>query len=646
MYSVIIQTKETMEEFSTYRPLFMEALNNNTVGFCTWNDQEVQIDDALPGIRELTDDKKEWHAIIVRLRNEKQSVSSSISAQNPYDYFRYDNIENELEESQIPLIRLTHMLGGIPPIEKEFNSILIEEEHLEPRVVYEPVEDREREESFRKLQDKYEFDGILPSSIVIITIREPWHSTEDTSKEWIHRHESQSSEFWRRNRYPSICRFVVFDVQKQGPVKREEDLFRFWLTVLLLATNKIDSASLQAYRLYRADTFVNADVMSDVFQQTVNRLASVKSSIKLAINREIRGIINIGETLPDYRIDIPVVFDIPKNTKCTVKASHFNLVSSSPVADINIWNEEKKQAEDSLIRSVRIADRALDQTANRMKDSYTYDEDAVVRLDKYQKEDLVQETDLLYRDIIDLQGKLPTSNVTSDDSTEEISKEVRLYLRGRVTAKPILYTFLFGLLTAVLMQIPTIFEYFKGREISWPLVLGEVFSVVVVMAVCGGITLLFQKRHLTELVEEFNKKMKGAFSKLQTNAKEYSQYLTAVASHSRGRSYISQAEKKEQNDTNIRSMQYKHIGAINLFLSRMQVWSKAFHLDVDYKKPVIYDGVNTDIMVPPTESILYSFENGQKCDVEMNKSGMKITSPYTFINKFELVREELYDDDI
>lgn len=646
MYSVIIQTKETMEKFSTYRPLFIEAINNNSIGFCTWHDQELKIDDALPGIRELTDDKKEWRAIVVRMKKERQNSAVSVSPQNPYDFFNCDNVENELEESNVPLIRLTHMLGGIPVIEKEFTSILVEEEHMEPRVIYEPVDDSDRQEAFRRLQDKYEFDGVLPSSILILTIREPWHSEEDTSKEWIHRYESQSSDFWRRNRYPSICRFMVFDVPKQGPVKREEALFRFWITVLLIATNEIDSASLQAYRLYRANTYVDADAMSEIFQQAVNRLASVKASIKMAINREIRGITNIGETLPNYRIDIPVVFDIPKGTKCTVKANHFNLISSNVVADINAWNEEKKIAEDSLIRSVRIADRALDQTANRMKDSYTYDEDEVVRLDKYQKEDLIQETDLLYRDIIDLQGKLPTSNVTSDEGIEEISNEVRTYLRGRVTIKPIIYTFLFGMLVALLMQVPTIFEYIQGRAISWVLMLAEVISVAVVMIACGGVTLLLQKRRLTKLIEAFNKKMKNAFNRLQTNAKGYSQYLTAVASHSRGRSYLSQSEKKNQSITNTRTMQYKHIGAIDLLLSRMQVWSKAFHLNVDYQKPVIYDGVNVDVMVPPTESILYSFETGQNCEVEMNKSGMKITSPYTFINKFELVREELYDDDI
>ena len=646
MYSVIIQTKETMEEFSTYRPLFMEAIKNNSIGFCIWNDQEVHIDDALPGIRELTDDKKEWRAIIVRLGNEKQCISASVSPQNPYDYFTNTDAESEIEESKVPLIRLTHMLGGVPTIERKFSSKLIEDEYLEPRVIYEPIKDKKREMAFARLQKKYEFDGILPSSIVIITIREPWYSTHDTSDNWIHRQESQSSEFWRRNRYPSICRFIVFDVMRQGPIRREEYLFRFWLTVLLLAMNKIDSASLQAYRLYRADTFVDVDIMSDVFQKTINRLASAKTTIQSAINREIRGLTRMDETLPDYRINIPVVFDIPKNTKRTVKAGIFGLISSNPAEDISIWNEEKKNVEKSLIRSIRIADRALDQTANRMKNSYTYDEDAVVCLDKYQKEDLSLETDLLYRDIIELQGKLPTSNVASDDSTEEIAKEIRAYLRGRVTITPIVYTFLFGLLTAVLMQIPTLFEYFNGRPVSWQLVVGEVLSVIVVMLVCGGITLLFQSRRLTDLVEEFNQKMKESFNRLQTNAKDYSQYLTAVASHSRGRSYLSQAEKKEQTNTNNRSMQYKHIGAINVFISRMQVWSRAFHLNVDYENPVIYDSVNVDVMVPPTESILYSFETGQKFEVEMNKTGMKVISPYTFINKFELVREELYDDDI
>ena len=644
MYSVIIQTKETMEAFSTYRPLFMEGINNKTVGFCVWNDEETNIDDALPGLKELTDDKKEWRAIIVRLENEQHSKFLPKSEINPYDFFDSNEAENKLEESQVPLIRLTHMLGGVPPIEKEFKSILIEEENMAPRLAYEPIEDEESDNAFKELQKKYEFDGISPTSIIIITIREPWQKSDNLSINWKDRKENQSSEFWKRNRYPSICRFIVFDVTKQGPVKREEELFKFWLTVLLLSTNKIDSATLQGYRLYRTDISIDQDIMSDVFQQTVNRLSSTKFAIKVALGQQNKGIGMLDGFHPDYTLDIPVVFDVPKNAKNSVNLRRFRIISPSPSADINVWNEEQKQVESSFIKSVKIADRALDQTANRMKDSYTIEEDEVIRLDKYQIEDMVNETEELYSDIVELQGILPTDKITIDNSVKDIKQKVYKFLRGRVTISPIIITLAFILLIAILMQFPLIIGHANGEIVSWKYAIAEVISIFAMVFSCSTITLLFQKKSLTSLIKEYNKTMKDAFLRLENSARDYSHYLSAVVSHSRGKSYLSAAQKKKEKTTNKRNMYYKHMGAIDLFLSRMQIWSKSYHLDVNFQRPVIYDGAMIDVLVPPTESIAYTLETGQNKPVQLNKSGMFINSPYSFISKFELVREELYDD--
>ena len=80
-------------------------------------------------------------------------------------------------------------------------------------------------------------------------------------------------------------------------------------------------------------------------------------------------------------------------------------------------------------------------------------------------------------------------------------------------------------------------------------------------------------------------------------------------------------------------------------MSRLRTWGEAFHLDVDYDRPVINDDVKVDVLIPPAENMLYSLETGGSYDIDVNKSGMKLTTPYAFISKLRLVREELYDDD-
>lgn len=44
-----------------------------------------------------------------------------------------------------------------------------------------------------------------------------------------------ASLFWQRNRYPAACRFLTFRQAKPDTSMFQESMFRFWLTVLLLA---------------------------------------------------------------------------------------------------------------------------------------------------------------------------------------------------------------------------------------------------------------------------------------------------------------------------------------------------------------------------------------------------------------------------
>lgn len=643
-YSVIIQSEQTSELFSTYKPLFADALRNGTVGLCTWAEYGRNIDEALAGIRELTDDKKEWNAVIVLSEDDCRRLESPERAQNPFD-FGFDFSKQEIpEDSSNPLIRLTHMLGGYPAIEKHFEKKVIEPEDQEPYVVYEPVAEPEREKAFNELQSKYEFDGILPEQIIIIAQRSGWREKEDISVNWKNYNEIQSSEFWRRNGYPSNCRFIVFDMVRQGPVRREADCFRFFMSVELLASNKVDPSSLQAYRLYRIDSLFDKDSMEDVFQGAVNRLSSAKHTIRAAMRRDAKSAAYLSSKLPDFRTDIPVVFDIPEYSRRAVKPENFRLISSSHSEEIADWKREKRHAEEALIKSVRIADRALDKTASRMKDTYVYDEEDVVKLDKYQRDDMILETDLLYSEIIELQGQLPTEKEALNKDTETRSRAVIDALRSRPTVLPVTLTLAGCILTVILMQIPTIMQFAGTDYMPWGMMFAEVLGFTAAAAVGGLIALLVGKRRLGKLIDAFNNMMRGAFGQLQTNARDYSEYLGAVASHSRGRSYLALSDKKDAHDNNIIRMQIKHLNAIDAFLGRMNTWSNAFHLDVDYNQPEVNEDTPIDIWLSPSENPMYTLEVGRKYEVAMNRSGIVVSAPFAFVKGVELVREELYEN--
>ena len=238
IYSVLIQTQTTMNMFSGYQSVFMDAIQKGQVGLCKWNPSGRDIDTALPDIHQLTDDKKEWRAIIIRSEADAGLMDLPLDAHNPYDFFPEGKEREGLwEESENPLIRLTHMLGGAPAAEKEFESRVIDDGEREPFVIFEPVEeDGAAAEEHRAFLSKYEYDGVAPTSILLVTVRLVHLYDEENTEQILH-DEQGSSMFWKRNRYPGNCRFLVFDYSRQGPVRREGDRFRFWLTILLSSVN-------------------------------------------------------------------------------------------------------------------------------------------------------------------------------------------------------------------------------------------------------------------------------------------------------------------------------------------------------------------------------------------------------------------------
>ena len=139
MYSVLIQNQQTADAFAKYHPFFLEALNSNSIGLCKWIETGTSIDTALPELRELTDNKEHWRAIIVRMEDGEAMKSFAASKRNPFDFEINQDHDTSVHESEVPLIRLTHMLGGVPAPDMEFKSVEIREPHKAVRTISEPV---------------------------------------------------------------------------------------------------------------------------------------------------------------------------------------------------------------------------------------------------------------------------------------------------------------------------------------------------------------------------------------------------------------------------------------------------------------------------------------------------------------------------
>lgn len=646
MYSVIIQNQQTADAFAKYHPLFLEALKNNTIGLCKWVESGTTIDTALPELRELTDNKEYWRAIIVRMVDGEAMRPFAASERNPFDFEINSNPNNEVRESEVPLIRLTHLLGGIPAPDLEFKNVEIKEPHKAARTIYEPIYNEERERDYRQLSQKYVFDGKPPVSILIVSIREDYHEEDNIEMAWKTYRESESSEFWKRNQYPSICRFLVYDFLKKGPVQRKQDEFSFWSSVLLLGLNEIDSATLQAYRLYSLKTYVNRELMEESFQNTIDRLRDEKHAIKEMLRREEMNKLSFEEELPDYKMDVPVAIDVPKHAVTKVKNGTFSLLGKGASTEIEAWNRNKEDAEKSLTRGIKLAERTLDQTADRIKDNFIVEEELAVPLDRYQQEDLKLETENLYGKMLEEQSNLPNTKVIDAEEVEKASDKVKQYLKGRVTGLQFFRILVVLIVLILLSTIPSIFKLAADKEGTITGIISTHLIEMVVVAIAALIILVVQKIKLNTLLERYNRILKNAFNRLYDSSQNYTEYLSSIASLARGRSFLDMSRKKERKEDSAKTNKLRHIKIIDITLGRLKDWGEAFQLKNDFSSPMVGGAVVTHTEVDPQVNELYTFESGGAYPVPINHSGSTIKSPFGFIKRLDIVREELYDDDI
>ena len=138
--------------------------------------------------------------------------------------------------------------------------------------------------------------------------------------------------------------------------------------------------------------------------------------------------------------------------------------------------------------------------------------------------------------------------------------------------------------------------------------------------------------------------MGNQFDKLIDNANQYSEYMSSIASHARGSLYLTMSSQKEEIEDETRILKVRHISAINSMLGKMKEWSKAFHLSVFFKDRILEERVDVDTSINPESTRFYALESGLIQKVSINQSGLTIDSPFSFTDRIDIIREELYDE--
>ncbi|BDZ47182.1 hypothetical protein [Naasia aerilata] len=349
MFTVILLRGRAKRIFAQARTLFAPYEEEKLLAFVDWNESAGArtIDDALPGIRPVIKGKKEWRVIVVDSPSEQGPDAGQ--PDNPFDYL--DNEVGEaarlsLEESPYPLVRLSHMLLGYPPIgAKDFEAVYsyrdpddLAGNRIERRAadladggpVPQPSEVRQklavmhdlkihyREVEYtaderakhEALNARYDFRGNRPTEVIFVATRRPPEADphEQLRAAWSADLRRVPSQFVARNDYPSGTRFAVYDLVDSEHSDYEQNLMRFWLSVLSVSVNDLPSSSFQADHVYRLDVEVDAASLVETMNNHLSRLGTVRNRIDGVFRSPgRRPTADIATLLVDQ--EVPVDFD-------------------------------------------------------------------------------------------------------------------------------------------------------------------------------------------------------------------------------------------------------------------------------------------------------------------------------------------------
>lgn len=674
MFTVIIISKRASDLLREYRFLYKPFLDEGLIAFCDWNESGTDVTSSVPDLYNIVKGQKQWRALILNTDSvyDYRGVAHP-GKQNPFDYSEADP-ETLPHESIIPIIRLTHIIGGysttpVKNFEKGFEFVdeetgerrrvkeadLTEEEIHALSLQYgdavtdiymekeEPAELYERQQA---LSEKYAFSDIRPSEILLVATRKKTEGSEKTRiiESWKNRLEMSSSSFWERNKYPNNCRFLFYDITNADNSMYTRELTEFWLSVLTLAINKIPASSLQAYRLYRIGVDVSRDRLETGLNLHLNKLDSAYGFIKEQLKMKPEYSFDEDEELVHRQV-VPVAIEKSESRELFVDIRKIGLSSDCPMDETAFWNEQIRQKKTNLGKYLKTPRRAIDKSANLLKVKSEGFLGENYELDRFQVSDLTDILEKLESQII----SFDTDNVVDQKRIEEnivrIDKNVRKELSFRMKKKQVILSGVLALFLCLCGFMPYIIMATKRSAANLPAALLLTLMVLVVSAAGGILALLLQRHHMITVMKPINGLMRSISANVNNCAAQFEDFFSNICTYMKARSVLDGARIHSENTVSTYSLLSAHKRALRSAMEREQEWLSAYGIKrMEEMIPNVTMFFKTEVL--PMENSLYYFTmNNEDNDIPLNSAGDFVTSPYSFVEKLMVEREDIFEEE-
>lgn len=673
MFTVIIQNKRSSDLMRDHKFLFKPFVDEGSVAFCDWNESGTDVRSSVPDLYNIVKGKKEWRALILNTDSiyDYKGVLCP-SRNNPFDYSRSDT-DDMPHESPVPLIRLTHIIGGYSAVptkefEKGFEYIdeasgekvrvreseLTEDEihqlsmeHYESLTsVYIEKTDPDRIRLQEAMAEKYSFTDVRPAEIILVSTKKRTESNERTRviESWKNHLEMTSSSFWEKNKYPNNCRFLYCDITNTDNSMFQKELTEFWLAVLTLATNKIAASTLQAYRLYKLRVEVSSEELSRILNLHLNKMVSVYAFVKEQLKLR-----------PDYSFDeeeelvqkqtIPVTIEKSEGKDLYMDFGRVGLFRDHPEDEGVFWSEQVKQKKDNLDRYLKSPRRAIDKSANRLKQKTESFTGEYYELDKFQLADLKEFMSGLERKIMSSGVENVVDKEKINESIVKLDKKVKKEISFRLRKKTALIGGLVILAIIFGGYIPYLIQAAKISKDTAFAAFGLTMLVLGLSALGGIVSLLIQRKRVVSVMKEFNELMHSVANDVRSYAAKFEEYFSDICTFMKAQSILDGIHMRKENAMSNYSLLNAHKQALRTAIERDGEWISSYGITrVDEVIPTVTSFFKTEVI--PKENPLYYFvANTDENDIPINSTGDLVTSPYKFVEKLWIEREDIFDEE-
>lgn len=649
MLSVLIYQKSSQGFIDRYRALFEPFEESGEIAFCFWDTNGTDVSSALPELTGIVRGKAAWQAIVVMpVPDSGDAAEEPCRQNNPFDFLCNSEAEPPVCESAVPLIRLAQMLGGIPLVNQHYvNTVTDDGDEIRMRVLRQESAQslREQQSLWNLLNDKYNFSCARPERLYLLKARQPMEIRLPVVKDTDHlnRHETDSSLFWYRNRYPARARFLVQDCARAGTARYHEDLFRFWMTALTLALNEFPSGTFEAYKVYLTRSLVDMDRVHKLLSGYYNRLAGVQyfGNLQIAELQKSSQFIRRQESLPMYEAEIPVRFELREDPALRISSSGIGYAGDCPIPEEPWWHEQVQEsfrAARKMHTSTRIV---LDRASNQCRYTAKVTEDEFYELDEYQFEEMEQQLADLEKEVLTFNTYMALPVQKYFRLMARAERETASAMKKRMERKTTILAGVAALVIYLLGFLPDlIYQMDQGDAFFSTLGLALLGCLVMLLAAAG--CLIWFRIGIRSSIGSYNRLVNQLVGSFRTAGDRFSRYLSKCSSLMRGR-FILQALKRRTLISSEEIVQIgHHVEQLGVQLGIIAGWLNDFDLKALPDKGS-HNKEYFDFDIPPEKNRGYSIRMDCEPGPIPSVGGSRCTAPYPFITEFEVQREALFE---